>query len=253
VKFAKSQKGIVTAEDIEREITPKTKLISVSLVQFLTGYKIDLERLGKICREKEIILSVDAIQGAGSVDIDVQKANVDFLAGGSHKWLMALQGLSYFYLSEELLERIKPKYVGWTSVKKAWNLLDYNLELRDDATRFQNGTLSAIGVTALGASLETLHGFGFHNVIEKIKGNTAYFRRKLDELAIHYSAKDCAEESYSGIVSIILEQPDRKFIKLKQNSIKAAFREGHIRFSPHFYNTKNEIDAVIEILKEING
>lgn len=253
VLFAKSKNGIVTVDDIEKLITPKTKLISVSLVQFLTGYKIDLERLGKVCKEKGIILSVDAIQGAGAVDIDVQKSNVDFLAGGSHKWLMALQGLSYFFISEELLERITPKYVGWTSVKNAWDLLDYNLDLREDATRFQNGTLSAIGVTGLEASLSTLDNFGFQNVSGKIKGNTAYFRSKLDELEIKYAAKECSEENYSGIVSVLMEQPDRKFIKLKQNNIKAAFREGHIRFSPHFYNTREEIDRVVEFLGKIAG
>jgi len=164
IDFAKSRNGIVDLEDLETLITPKTKLISISLVQFLSGYRADISAIGELCKQHGIIFCVDAIQGTGVVQIDVKKSNIDFLTGGSQKWLMSSQGLSYVYITEELQSRINQKFVGWTSVKDAWNLLDFELTFRDSADRFQNGTVNALGVAIFEASLTMFNQFGIENI-----------------------------------------------------------------------------------------
>ncbi|MFA4922609.1 MAG: aminotransferase class V-fold PLP-dependent enzyme, partial [Ignavibacteriaceae bacterium] len=142
IDFVKSENGKVTAENILQAITPSTKLLSISFVQFLSGYKADLEELGKICKEKNIIFAVDAIQGLGALQLDVEKCKIDFLACGTQKWLMAIMGLAFVFLSEEMQSKITPKYVGWLSVEDAWNILHYDLKLKTDASVFQTGTLN---------------------------------------------------------------------------------------------------------------
>ncbi|OGU49918.1 MAG: hypothetical protein A2006_10865, partial [Ignavibacteria bacterium GWC2_35_8] len=140
VEFVKSKNGIVSADDIICSIKPSTRLISISYVQFLTGYKVDLEKIGNVCREKGIIFSVDAIQGLGAFTLDVEKNKVDFISCGTAKWLLGMQGLAFIYISEKLQQQLEPKYVGWLSVENAWNHLDYNLNLKKTADALQGGT-----------------------------------------------------------------------------------------------------------------
>lgn len=249
VDIVKSHSGIVDIEDIERAITPKTKLISISLVQFLSGYRADIDAIGNLCKEKGIIFCVDAIQAAGVVEIDVTKSQIDFLSGGTQKWLMSSQGLSYIYLTEELQNRISQRNVGWASVNDAWNLLDYNLSLKSSAERFQNGTINVLGVCLFEAALDLFHGFGMSNVERKILENTEYFINQLVEIGIEPILKNVETKNRAGIVTFKHERSNEIFEFLQSKRIYGAVRQGMIRFSPHFYNTKEEIDLVIKELK----
>ncbi len=105
VDFVKSENGIVTAEQVIQSITPQTKLISISFVQFLSGYKVDLEKIGNHCRANNIIFCVDGIQGIGAMQIDVTKCKIDFLACGTQKWLLGLQGLAFIFVDNELQKK----------------------------------------------------------------------------------------------------------------------------------------------------
>lgn len=252
IDYVKSKEGIVTVEDIEEAITPNTKLISVSFVQFLSGYRIDLERLGNLCRSKGIIFCVDSIQGLGALQLDVQKYKIDFLSNGGHKWLMGLEGLGFIYLTEEIQEQLNPKYVGWTSVIDAWNLLDYNLTLRKSADCFQNGTLSSPGIVALNASQKFRLSLGYNEIEETVLNNSEYFISSLNEAGIKPILKNVNKENLSGIVSFKSEKANEIFEALEKENITAAVRAGVVRLSPHFYNTQDEIDNVVSILKRIS-
>lgn len=251
IDFAKSHNGVVDLEDIEQLITPKTRLVSISMVQFITGYRADVNAIGELCRQKGILFCVDAIQAAGNVQIDVEKMKVDFLAGGTHKWLLGMQAMSYFYLTEELQNRVKTKIVGWTSVVDPWNLLDYNLTLLKNADRFQSGTFNDIGMAAIDASLDLFFDYGMDKVERNILSNTQYFLNKLREAGVATVLNNVEEKNLSGIVTIILDNPKRKFIELEKNNIKCSLRDGFVRFSPHFYNIKDEIDQAVAVLKGI--
>jgi len=251
IDIVKSNEGVVNTNDIEKLITPQTRLVSISYVQFLSGYRIDLEKLGEVCRKHNIIFCVDAIQALGAIRLDVKKCNIDFLASGAQKWLMALEGTGFIYLTEELQNKISPKYVGWTSVSDAWNLLDYHLTLRRTAARFQNGTLSSIGIYALNASLSLMLELGLDSIEDTILDNTGYFLSALRKSGFNTVLTVSTRENLSGIISYKPEKSGEVFETLKKNDIHAALREGVIRFSPHFYNTKEEIDRVMAVLKQI--
>jgi selenocysteine lyase/cysteine desulfurase len=251
IDFVKSHDGIASAEDIINAITPATKLISVSQVQFISGYRVDLDLIGKACNEKGIIFSVDAIQGLGAVRLDVKKSNIDFISCGTQKWLLGLQGLAFIYLSKELQESMEPKQKGWLSVEDAWNLLDYNLVGKKSADVFQNGTMNYPGIHAMDASLTLLKEFGAEEIEERIINNSVYFISRLKEIGLTPYLYGLDRKYLSGIVTFIHPSADKIFHELLRRNIISSLRESGIRFAHHFYNTTDDIDKVISALQEI--
>jgi selenocysteine lyase/cysteine desulfurase len=249
VDFIKSHNGVVEAEDIIKAITPKTKLISVSYVQFLSGYRIDLEKLGGVCREKGIILSVDAIQGLGALTLDVEKCNVDFLSCGTQKWMLGLQGMAFVYVNETLQDKMNTFPVGWLSVENAWDLTDYDFKLKKTANRYQAGTLNTFGVYALNASLKMLDEFGFKGIEEQVLSNTEYLIEQLTKAGFNPILQNYKSNNFAGIVSIKLDDAEKIFEYLSSKNIIAVVREGILRLSPHFYNSKDEMDKLVDDLK----
>ena len=249
IDLIKSRNGIVDLEDIEKVITPKTKLVSISIVQFLSGYRADMDAIGELCKQYGIIFCVDAIQGVGVVQVDVGKSKIDFLSGGTQKWLMSSQGLSYIFLTEELQNRLVQKNVGWTSVENSWNLLDYDLTLKPVADRFQNGTTNALGVAIFDSMLDLFLEFGMENVENRILENTNYFLERLSQIDVQPILKDVAEKRLAGIVTFKHEKAKEIYNELEKRRTYAAVREGMVRFAPHFYNTIEEIERVVKQLE----
>ena len=251
VDFVKSENGIVTADQIINAIKPQTKLVSVSFVQFLSGYKVDIEKIGNYCRSNNIIFCVDGIQGIGAVTIDVKKCKIDFLSCGTQKWLLGMQGLAFVYIDEELQKKIIPANVGWLSVENAWSLLDYKLDLKTSANVFQGGTLNAFGIYIFNTSLKLFKDFGFENIELEVLSNTKYFISKLKSVGLDCSLSNCSDAELAGIVTIKLREAANVFEELEKKKIFCSIREGFIRFAPHFYNTHHEIDKVVEELQKI--
>jgi selenocysteine lyase/cysteine desulfurase len=250
IDFVKSENGIVTAEQIINSIQPTTKLVSVSFVQFLSGYKIDLEKIGNYCRAKNIVFSVDGIQGIGAMRIDVRKSKIDFLSCGTQKWLLGMQGLAFIYIDEDFQKKIIPANVGWLSVENAWNLLDYNMELKTSANVFQGGTLNSFGIYAFNTSLKLFRDFGFDNIENEVISNTKYFINKLNKIGLNCVLVKCTDQELAGIVTIKPKDAEQIFEVLGQKKIICSLREGFLRFAPHFYNTHHEIDIVVEELQK---
>ena len=249
VDFVKSHDGIVTAEDIIENIKAETRLVSISQVQFLTGYRADLGKIGNVCRERGILFSVDAIQGLGAVRLDVVKDKIDFISAGSQKWLLGLQGLGFIYVSKELQEKMVPGNVGWLSVEDAWNLLEYDLTLKKTADCFQGGTLNSIGIYALNASLKIFKEFGFDEIEKSVIRNSVYLMEKLQEIGIKPVLAECESKNIAGIVSFNHAGGNKIYEALSQMNVHCALREGKFRLSPHFYNTAEETDKIVELLK----
>jgi len=250
VIFVKSNNGRIETEDIKKAITPKTKLLSISYVQFLTGFRADLEEIGKLCKYNNIIFSVDVIQAAGAVNIDVKKFNINFLSGGTQKWLMALQGLSYIYIEESLQSKMIQSSVGWLSVKDAWNLLDYNLELKDDTQSFFNGSVNLTGIIAADASLGMFLDFGINNIEQLVLSNTKYLLGNLTELGINPILTGINEKHLAGIVTFPVANAEKIQAEMDENNIIFDLRGGMIRLAPHFYNTKEDLNTFLDELKK---
>lgn len=248
VDFVKSENGIVTAEQIINSIKPETRLVSVSFVQFLSGYKIDLEKIGNYCRTNNIIFSVDGIQGIGAMRIDVKKSKIDFLSSGTQKWLMGMQGLAFIYVDADFQRQMIPANVGWLSVENAWDLLDYKMDLKTTANVFQGGTLNSFGIYAFNTSLKLFSDFGFDNIETEILSNTKYFISKLKSIGLNCVLENCDDEGLAGIITIKPNDAEKLFAELEKEQIICSLREGFIRFSPHFYNTHHEIDKVVDEL-----
>lgn len=250
VDFVKSKNGFVTAEQVINSVKPETKLVSISFVQFLSGYKADLEKIGAFCRENDIVFCVDGIQGIGAVNIDVKKYKIDFLSSGTQKWLLGMQGLAFIFIDEDLQKKIIPANIGWLSVNDSWNLLNYKMDLKTSANVFQVGTLNSFGIFAFNVSLSLFKDFGFENVYEKVIANTQYFLKRLIIYGLEPVLKNIEQSNLSGIVTIRHKNPQKMFEYLENKKIFCSVREGLLRFSPHFYNNYQEIDIVVDELQK---
>ncbi|NWF50507.1 MAG: aminotransferase class V-fold PLP-dependent enzyme [Ignavibacteriaceae bacterium] len=251
VDFIRAESGFVTAEQIIDSVKPETKLISVSFVQFISGYKINLEKLGNYCRNNNIIFCVDAIQGIGAVAIDVTKSKIDYLSCGTQKWLLGMQGLAFIYVDENLQRKMIPANLGWLSVENAWDLLNYDVTPKSTASVFQGGTLNLLGIYAFNSSLKIFHDFGVVNVEKEILKNSRYFISALKKIGVESVLSNCSDDELAGIVTVKLNSADRVVAELQKKKIFCSLREGQIRFSPHFYNIIQEINTVVDELKKL--
>ena len=242
--------GVFSVEDVEALITPRTKLLSVSWVQFLSGYRIDLKELGALCKSRKILFCVDAIQGLGALEIDVEACQIDFLASGCHKWLMAMQGIGLVYAAQPLLEQLEP-FAGWLHGPVDWErLIDYNLVFHNDARRFRLGTENAMGVAALNASLRMYLEAGPTACEVQILELVNALRQGLLNLGFEiYGQVDPGLGS--GIVTVKHDRANELYDQLKERSIHLAVRNGMLRFAPTYYNTLEEVEQVLETLRAL--
>lgn len=242
VDFVAHRNYYLPIADIIAALTPQTRLLSISHVQFLTGQRHDLEALGKVCADRGILFCVDAIQSLGAVDVDVDQMHIDFLAAGGHKWLMGPQGQGFVYMRPELRERLTPADVGWLSVDDAWELLDYRLQLRNDAARYELGTPNGMGITALLAARTFYDSFDREGWTAHILSlTTALWQGFAQRGLIPLTPESAAERL--GIVTVPYTGADALQAALAEHKVRVASREQRfLRVAPHAYNSLEEID-----------
>lgn len=241
--------GLIRPSDIEKAITPKTKMVSISAVQYLTGLKSDLKAIGEICQNHDVLFVVDGIQGLGAVDIDVQKCKIDALASGSHKWLMAPMGIGFLYISEKMKQRLTPFKTGWLSVEVPWDMRNFEQKWAPISRHLEVGTYNMIGIQGLHASLSTFEEVGHSNVYSMIKEHTNYLYRNLSEESGIHLLTPSDSDYRAGIVTFKVDgmnDCDQFVSKLTRQQITLSSREGFIRISPHYYNKREELDAVLK-------
>lgn len=242
------KKGHPTLQLIADSITERTKLVALSAVQFLTGYRADLEAIGSLCRERNIIFAVDGIQAVGAVRVDVQKMKIDALAAGCQKWQLGPQGTSWLYVTEELQSRIQPAHVGWLAVAEPWNFFDFDQGLASTARRYEGGTKNIPGIWGMGAALRTLHEFGLEAIENHILSLTDMLISGLSAIGGVKVITPEDSAHHAGIVTIELPHAvdgQIVFEKLASKHIAISLREGKLRYSPHFYNSEAEIEFAV--------
>jgi len=250
VDFMEPADGRITLDVIKEHLTPETKLLSLSFVQFLTGYRADLEAIGKLCKERNILFAVDAIQGLPHSFIDVEKSQIDFLACGAHKWLMGTDGTAFIYVSQKAQDLIRQSYMGAASVNNPFNFFDYDTDrIRNDASRYECGTLNFPGITALNASLKFFQEFGYKEIENRVLEHSGYLISRLTKHGVHVLTSENPAER-AGIVSMEIEQPEEVLQRLGKKNIIAAVRGGKLRLSPHFYNTEEELKTAVNVIFE---
>ncbi|MGF1668815.1 MAG: aminotransferase class V-fold PLP-dependent enzyme, partial [Balneolaceae bacterium] len=245
--------GRIPAEIIIENISPRTKVVSVSAVQFLSGYKTDLKSIGKYCRENDIFLVVDGIQALGADEINVEEMKIDALASGGLKWLMAPLGVGFLYLNDRTLKNFTPVRTGWFSVEDPWDLLNYNQPWLKNALRLEDGTPNMLGITGLNASLKTLLDIGILNISRHIQMLTSQLIEMIQSEKKFQLYTSIKSNERAGIITFkTREQMDSEklIMELKQENISVSFREGFIRMAPHYYNTPEEVHIAFEEIRK---
>jgi len=248
VDFVPTEEGAYTVDDVEDTLRPETRLLSVSWVHFLSGFRADLAALGALCEKHDILFCVDAIQGLGALQIDVEAAGIDFLATGGHKWLMAAQGVGLLYCDESLQEQIRPP-TGWLHGPVDWeNLDDYALTFHDDARRFRTGTLNSVGIAALHAALGLYLEAGPKWCEDRVLDLSTTLADELTARGLpRYGTDDPAHAS--GIVTVEPDDPEVLFDHLKERDITGAVRNRKLRFAPTYYNNRSDLQTVLDAVE----
>ncbi len=254
VTFIHNKDGMITAEMIREAATPQTRLVSVSAVQFLSGYKTDLKEIGSWCRANNIWFVVDGVQAVGATDVDVVSCGIDAMAAGAHKWQMGPQGIGFLYLNERLQQAIHPSEVGWLSVTEPFRLHPYHLELLPTALRFEAGTPNANGIIGYRAALQVINETGILCIQKRIQELTDHIMSAFGGRDDIHLLTPADPEKRGGIVTLSLSgnaDPEYLRRKLYEADIVVAARNGKLRLSPHFYNTEDEVSRCISFLEDI--
>jgi selenocysteine lyase/cysteine desulfurase len=240
------------AKILEEAKDPKTRVVTLSHVEFASGQRHDLAAIGAFCRENNKFFCVDAIQSLGAIPLDVEAMKIDYLSADGHKWLLGPEGAGIFYCRRELIERTRPLMIGWMNVVDAQDFGNYDYTLRADAGRFECGSHNVPGLLALKTSLELLKGIGIDQIAQRLKILT-------DRLILGLMMKGYQVLSprgnfdWSGIVSFVSPRLNHQEIILrlrKDQQTEIALREGRLRASPHFYNTEQQMDRLVAALPE---
>jgi len=255
IRYVKNREGSLPLEDFEKAVNDQTVAVIISHVEYSNGFKNDLKAIAEIAHEHGAFLVVDVCQSAGAMNIDVKRQGIDFLATSCYKWLLGPCGAGFLYVRKDLIGKMEPVFVGWASVKHEifetvdlWN--NTELILSERASRFEVGTPSLISYVGAAASLRIIIEYGIEKIEKRIIDLTDYLIEKIREEGF---TLQISEEpiNRSGIVNFKVSKPKGKVEKLRKRGIIVSARMNGIRVSPHFYNTKDEIEKFIEHVKKI--
>jgi selenocysteine lyase/cysteine desulfurase len=248
---------IRAAEDAEAALIgamdERTRLLSVSAVQWSDGFRLDLQRLGDACHARRSLFFVDAIQQAGALPIDVQACRIDFLAADAHKWLLGPEGIALFYSNDTAREQLTLRQQGWHMFDDPWNYQRDDWTPASSARRFEAGSPNSAGQAALFASTSLLLEQGMETVAARVLENTGYLVTRLSRIRGLKVVSRREPERRSGIVSFRSDSvPAREVYRaLGERGVACAVREGAIRLSPHFYQDETILDVFLQHLAEI--
>jgi len=226
------------------------RLLAISFVQYLSGYRADLPAIGEICRRRGCLFFVDAIQGVGAFPLDVRKCRIDALSADGHKWLLGPEGCGIFFVRDEVQDTLEPVEFGWTNVAKYNDYASRDLTLRPDAGRYECGTLNTIGCYGLKAAIGFLLQVGVENIAPVVQSLGDQIAEGVQARGYEVLGRRTPGTG-AGIVSFRKDGMDSREIvsRLKAQKIVAAPRQGWVRMSPHFYVSPEEIDRVLESIE----
>ncbi|MFL6650261.1 MAG: aminotransferase class V-fold PLP-dependent enzyme [Sulfurifustaceae bacterium] len=228
-------------------IDARTRLVSTSSVQYGSGLRLDLVRLGDACRARGVAFCVDAIQGLGVFPHDVQAMKIDFLMADAHKWLLGPEGIAVFYCRAEWRDRLTLRQYGWHMVEDVGNYDRTDWEVAHSARRFECGSPNMVGVHALAASLSLLLEIGIPEIERRVLARAERLFRGIAARPNLELLTSPDPGRYAGIVTFRHRHrpsPD-VHAELRARQVICALRGGGIRFSPHFYNDIEQLDRAL--------
>lgn len=254
VRMCEERQGRIDLDQLISLIDNKTRIVAISQIQYASGFRADLERIGRAARDHDALLVVDVIQALGVVPIDVESELVDVAAAACHKWLLTPEGVGLLYLSERARERLQPTLVGWTSVPNPEDYGNFEQGWNEGTLAWETGTVPVALIHGLEASLKLLNEVGVGTIQTHLEMLTDYLCEGLCERLKNsayqvVSSRRRGEKSQivciqntAGLTSIDL------YAHLEKRKIITAPRGDRLRISPHFYNTREEIDELLSAL-----
>lgn len=244
--------ALPVVEEIDKLIDAHTRLVTVSSVAFHNGFTADLDAIGALCKQRNVLFCVDAIQSVGVLPIDVRKSHIDFLAADGHKWMCGPEGAAIFYVAKERRDLLAVLESGWTNIERKGMFIGCGTDWLPDSRRFEAGSLNTNGVYGLRAALELIHEVGIDTIADRALAVATQLADRLEELGCTVASP---RPIRSAIVAATPPDVERSLLwwhrQLEEKSVITAPREGFLRFSPHYYNDGGDVDRVIGALSAI--
>lgn len=250
VRMCEEREGRIDLDELISLIDHRTRLVAISHVQYASGFRADLERLGRAARRHDALLVVDVIQGMGAMPIDVEAQLIDAAAGACHKWLLTPEGVGLLYLSDRARERIEPTLVGWVSVPNPEDYGNFEQGWNRGALAWETGTAASALLHGLDANLRLLTETGVERIAAHLEELTDYLCERLAGRDYEIISSRLKGEK-SQIVCIRHTRGRTAmslYSHLKRQNIMAAPRGDRLRIAPHLYNTLEDIDALLAAL-----
>jgi selenocysteine lyase/cysteine desulfurase len=231
----------------------KTRLLSVSAVQWTDGLRLQLETLGNSCRQHSVLFCVDAIQQLGAMQIDVQACGIDFLAADAHKWLLGPEGIALFYSRASIRGQLQLKQLGWHMVDDPYQFNRDQWQPSKTAIRFEAGSPNTLGQAALHASVGLLQEFGMRHVESCITANSLALSEGLANIRGVELVRPFDAQRVSGIISFKTPGKDVLAVQreLKQRRLTCAVRDNTVRLSPHFYQAGEPVQNMLNMIENV--
>jgi cysteine desulfurase/selenocysteine lyase len=244
--------GAIRTIDVIGQVDENTRLVALASCHFISGFRIEIDAIGKFLRERGILFCLDAIQTLGAFPTTVE--HVDFLAADAHKWLLGPCGAGIFFVRRELQEKLNPPIYGWHNVRNPNFVAQEQIVFRSGAVKYEAGTQNLVGLVGLIASMELVLEIGVENIAAELLRKRALLVPALQAKGFTVLNADAKLENTSGIVSFFQPGKDLSALnqKLSEAGIIASLRtnrkgQNFIRLSPHFYNTDGELQRVLEL------
>lgn len=249
-RLCSEQNGRIDLDEFIALIDENTKLVSISAVQFASGFRADLTKIGEAARKVDALFAVDIIQGFGAHGFDLPAQLVDIACGASHKWLCSPEGCGILYVSDRARERVEPTFVGWISVDEPWNFEDYEQEFKPNALAWESGTGSASLFYGLEQSLKLLHETGLKNIENYLEELSDYLCELLAGKNYDLiSSREKGEKSQIVCVKHKNGLASSEIAKvLEKENIIVSPRGDRLRIAPHLFNNREDIERLIEFL-----
>lgn len=230
----------------------KTRMLAISSVEYASGIKLNLKRLGEYCRQHSIAFCVDAIQGLGVFEHDVQAMHIDFLMADGHKWLLAPEGLAVFYCNPQWRNKLQLHQYGWHMVEDHFNFDEKNWQPALSARRFECGSPNMLCIFALNASLSLLLETGIAEIEKRVLERSRYLFDMLGRIDNVEILTPATPGQYAGIVSFRKNSINNEalFDYLKQHKVVCALRGNGVRFSPHFYTPMEVLEKAVQLVAD---
>jgi selenocysteine lyase/cysteine desulfurase len=250
VRMCEERQGRIDLDELISLIDDRTRIVAISQVQYASGFRADLERLGKAARKHDALLVVDVIQAMGVMPLNVEAELVDAAAGACHKWLLTPEGVGLLYLSDRALERVEPTLVGWVSVQDPEDYGNFEQDWNRGALAWETGTAPTAVLHGLEASLSLLTETGVERIAAHLEELTDYLCESLSGRDYEIvSSRRAGEKSQIVCIRHKGERtPMSLYAHLKRQNVIVAPRGERLRVAPHLYNTMQDIDALLAAL-----